>query len=148
MDKGVLYATTHETTAHAEVINDTGKGEDVSLTKLGGIIELEPGQVIIIKLPTINQGGSRVTDLDKIEEIYQAKKNSIDRVGIMGTISRAVSNKLDIPFDFEFATPEATLAAAERGLNVMVFAVGKMTRSIAQKLDDEDIKYILEDVKK
>lgn len=148
MDKGILYATTHETTAHAEVINDTKKGEDVSLTKLGGIIELEPGQVIIIKLPTINQGGSRVTDLEKIEEIYQSKKDSIDRVGIMGTISRAVSNKLDIPIDFEFATPEATLAAAERGLNVMVFAVGKMTRSITQKLDDEDIKYIMEDVKK
>jgi putative transcriptional regulator len=66
----------------------------------------------------------------------------------MGTISRVVSNKLDIPIDFEFATPEATLAAAERGLNVMVFVVGKMTRSITQKLDDEDIKYIMEDVKK
>lgn len=148
MDQGILYATTHKTSAHAEVLKDTKKDEDVALTKLGGTIELEPGQVIIIKLPTINQGGSRVTDLDKIKKIYHDKKNNIDRVGIMGTISHVVSNKLNIPADFEFATPEATLAAARRGLNVLVFAVGKMTSSITKKLDDEDIKYVVEDAKK
>jgi len=40
------------------------------------------------------------------------------------------------------------VAAAKRGLNVLVFAVGKMTNIITRKLDDEDIKYVVEDVKK
>lgn len=148
MEDGILYATRNETTAHAEVLNDAQKDEDVALIKLGGIIELEPGYVIIIKLPTINQGGSRASDLDKINRIYLARKEEIDRIGIMGTVSRVVTKKLDIKTDFEFATTEAAVAAAKRGLNVLVFSVGGMTRSITRKLDNEDIKYVIEDVKK
>ena len=148
MEDGILYATTNETSASAEVLNDAGKDEDVALIKLSGIIELEPGYVIIIKLPTINQGGSRATDLEKIKRVYQDKIEKIDRIGIMGTVSRVVTKKLDIQADFEFATPEATVAAAKRGLNVLVFSVGKMTGSITRKLDNEDIKYVIEDVKK
>lgn len=148
MDQGTLYATTKKASAYAEVLNDAHKGEDVALTKLGGIIELEPGYVTIIKLPTISQGGSRASDLEKIKGIYQDNQKDIDRVGIMGTVSRVVAKKLDIPADFEFATPQATVAAAKRGLNVLIFSVGKMAGSITRKLDSEDIKYVVEDVKK
>lgn len=147
MEQGVLYATTQETSAHAEVLNDTLKGEDVALTKLSGIIELEPGYVVIIKLPTINQGGSRETDLEKIKEIYRERKE-IDRIGIMGTVSRVITRKLDIKPDFEFATAESTAAASKRGLNVLVFAVGKMINTVTRKLDEEEIKYVIEDVKR
>lgn len=148
MEEGILYATAHETSANGEVLNDALEGEDVALVKLSGIIELEPGYVVIIKLPTINQGGSRASDMDKIKKIYHKHKDSIDRVGIMGTVSRVVTKKLGIAADFEFATPEATVAAASRGLNVLVFSVGKMTGSITSRLDDDDIKYVIEDVKK
>jgi putative transcriptional regulator len=148
MDQGILYATKQETPAHAEVMGNAEKDEDVALTKLSGLIELEPGYIIIIKLPTINQGGSRASDLEKIKDTLKDRKEDIDRIGIMGTVSRVVADKLDIKADFEFATPEAAMAAAKRGLNVLVFAVGKMTNIITRKLDDEDIKYVVEDVKK
>lgn len=148
MDDGTLYATTHKTSAYAEVLKDAKKDEDVPLIKLGGTIELKPGYVLIIKLPTINQGGSRSSDLEKIKSIYHDQGRSFDRVGIMGTVSRAVTQKLNIKADFEFATPEATIAAARRGLNVLVFAVGKMTNSITRKLDNEGIQYIIEDARK
>lgn len=143
MENGTLYATKEKTSASAEVLNDATKGEDVALVKLSGTIELKNGTVIIIKLPTINQGGSRACNLDKIQEIY---KKGFDKVGVMGTISRAVTDKLEISPDFEFATPQSTLAAAKRGLNVMVFAVGKMTKNITKKLDEEGIQYTVEDV--
>lgn len=148
MDEGILYTTTHKTPAYAEALTDAKKGEDVALIKLGGIIELETGYVVVIKLPSITQGGSKASDLEKIRSIYQDQERRFDRVGIMGTVSRAVISKLDIPADFEFATPYATVAAAKRGLNVLVFAVGKMTGSITRKLDYEGIKYVVEDVKK
>ncbi len=145
MDQGTLYAVKHETPAYAEVLNDAEKGEDVALIKLGGTIKLEPGQVVVIKLPSISQGGSRAADLEKIREIYG---NGFDRIGIMGTVSRAVTEKLGIQADFEFATPESTVAAAKRGLKVLVFAVGKMTNSITRKLDYEEVNYVIEDTKK
>jgi len=145
MKNGVLYATRHGTPASAEVLQKAQKGEDVALTNLKGTIELKTGDVTLIRLPPINKGGSRVSDLDKINEIY---KRGFDRVGVMGTISRVVADKLMISPDFEFATPHATVAVSKRGLKVLVFVVGNMTKSITRKLDNEGIHYIVEDVKK
>lgn len=145
MENGILYATKHETPASAEVLQDAQKGDDVALTNLEGTIELKAGDVTIIRLPPINKGGSRACNLEKVHEIY---KRGFDRVGVMGTISRAVADKLMISPDFEFATPYATVAASKKGLKVLVFAVGKMTNSITGKLDEEGIHYIIEDVEK
>ncbi|MDI6644427.1 MAG: winged helix-turn-helix transcriptional regulator [Methanobacteriaceae archaeon] len=143
MENGTLYAGKNESSAYAEVLYDAYKGEDVALIKLGGTIDLEPGEVTILVLPTINQGGSRSIDYGKIENIL---KKDFEKVGIMGTVSRAVVDKLNIKPDFEFATPHATVAASKRGLNILVFTVGKMNRSITRKLDENGIEYKLYDV--
>ncbi len=145
MKNGTLYATKETSSASAEVLQDSAKGEDIPLTKLEGTIELKPGEVTIIRLPNINKGGSRACNLDRINEIYN---RGFHHVGIMGTISRVVADKLMIKPDFEFATPYAAVAASKRGLNVMILAVGKMTASITRKLDDEGIHYTIEDVEK
>jgi putative transcriptional regulator len=145
MENGILFAAKEKTSAYGEVLHDVRAGEDVALIKLGGMIELENGEVVIIKLPPISQGGSRACDLDKIKKIYQ---RDFDKIGIMGTVSKAVTKKLDIQPDFEFATPYATIAASKRGLNVLVFAVGKMTKSITRKLEEEGIHYLIEEVSK
>ena len=146
MEEGTLYAGKEETSAHAKVLHHTNKGEDVALVSLGGTIELEPGFVVIIKLPTINQGGSQACDLDHVQSILKKYPDQFNRVGIMGTVSRAMTDKLEMKADFEFATPQATVAAAKRGLNVLVFAVGKMTRNLTKKMDEEGISYVIEDV--
>lgn len=146
MDEGILYATTQKTSAYATVLNSVRKGEDVALTGLDGLIELEPGNVVIIKLPTMDQGGSRACDLNNIRRICEEK--DYNRIGIMGTVSRAVVKKLGIKSDFEFATPQVTVEAAKMGLNVLVFTVGKMAGTITRRLDNEEIKYVVEDVRK
>lgn len=145
MKDGTLYASKNAAPAHAEVLTNSLAGEDVALIGLGGTIELKNGNVVILVLPTINQGGSKETNLDKVLEIYE---KGFDRVGIMGTVSRAVVDKLEINADFEFATPQSTVAAAKRGLDILVFAVGKMKNSITRRLDEEGIHYTLEDVTK
>ncbi len=143
MENGILYAGKEKKSAYAEVLKTASKGDDVALVKLGGTIKLEPGQVVIIQVPTINDGGSKACDLERIMKIYE---RGFDRVGIMGTVSRVVTNKLGIVTDFEFGTPNATVAAAKRGLNVLVFAVGKMSKSLIRKLESEGLKYTVEDV--
>jgi putative transcriptional regulator len=146
MEEGTLYAGKEKTPAHAEVLHEAKKGEDVALVSLDGIIELEPGFVVIVKLPTISQGGSRACNIDHVQEILQKYPDQFNRVGIMGTVSKALIDKLGIKADFEFATPQSTIAAAKRSLNVLVFAVGKMTRNLTKKMDDEGISYVIEDV--
>ncbi len=143
MENGTLYAGKNKKSAYAEVLKTASKGDDVALVNLGGTIQLKAGNVVIIQVPTINEGGSKVVDSDRIIEIYN---KGFDRVGIMGTVSRAVTTKLGIKTDFEFATPHATVAASKRGLNVLVFAVGKMSKSLIRKLEHEGLKYTVEDV--
>jgi putative transcriptional regulator len=143
MENGTLYASKKKNSAYAEVLENACKGDDVALIKLGGTIKLRTGNVTIIQVPTINEGGSKACDLKKIREIYET---GFDKVGIMGTVSRAVINKAAIESDFEFATPNATVAASKRGLNVLVFTVGKMSKSLIKRLDEEGLKYTLEDV--
>jgi len=143
MENGTLYASKQKKSAYAQVLKTASKGDDVALVKLGGTIELKSGYVVIIQVPTINEGGSTAVDHDRIMKIYN---RGFDRIGIMGTVSRAVTNKLGIKTDFEFATPDATVAASKRGLNVLVFAVGKMSKSLIKKLEHEGLKYTLEDV--
>ena len=143
MENGTLYAGKESKSAHAKVLKGASKGDDVALIDLGGTIKLKPGYVFIIQVPTINEGGSKSCNSERIITIYEM---GFDRVGIMGTVSRAVTKKLNIDTDFEFATPDATVAATKRGLNVLVFAVGKMSKSLIKKLEQEGLKYTLEDV--
>ncbi|MBC7117934.1 MAG: winged helix-turn-helix transcriptional regulator [Methanobacteriaceae archaeon] len=144
MEDGILYAKKRtDGQAHGKVLHNAKKGEDVALTELSGLINLKKGKVTILVLPRISEGGSRAANLQKIKKVYS---QGYDRVGIMGTVARAVADKLNLRVDFEFATPEATLAAAKRGLNVLVLAVGRMSKSIARKLERENIEYKIENV--
>lgn len=144
MDDGVLYARRRTNgEAHATVMKSASEGEDVALTELSGTIPLQRGKVTIAVLPGISEGGSGAADLERIRELTYGQ----DRIGIMGTVSRAAATRLKLNVDFEFATPYAALAAAKRGLNVLVLAVGKMSRSITKKLEDEGIEYSVEDVR-
>jgi len=143
MENGTLYAGKKKKSAYGEVLKDATAGSDVALIKLGGTIQLNPGNITIIQVPTINEGGSQACDLEKIREIYN---EGFDKIGIMGTVSRAVINKAEIKPDFEFATPHSTVAASKRGLNVLVFAVGKMSKSLIRKLEEEGLKYTLKNV--
>ncbi|MDR2966366.1 MAG: winged helix-turn-helix transcriptional regulator [Methanobacteriaceae archaeon] len=153
MEDGILYADKSKQNATASVLCDADVGEDLALTGLNGVIDLEIGQVIIISLPTIKKGGSRSTDLKLIEKIYEKeyKKwgvHKIDKVGIMGTIARVVANKLNIPIAIEYATAHSTVAATKKGLNIMVLAVGNMAKTLIKSLEEENIKYNIIDASK
>lgn len=146
MDDGVLYASLNTNyTATASVLYDSKAGYDVALNNLQGIIDVKQSPVLIISLPPIKDGGSRSVDFDLVKEIYDEKYkdygiDQIDRVAAMGTVSHAVANNLNIPIDIEFAVNESILSAARKGLGVLLFAVGDMSKNIRKKLEDNDIK--------
>ncbi|MDP1552548.1 MAG: winged helix-turn-helix transcriptional regulator, partial [Methanobacteriaceae archaeon] len=63
MKDGTLFASKKTATAHAKVLSDVQAGEDVALISLGGTIELSPGNVVILVLSTVKEGGSRTADI-------------------------------------------------------------------------------------
>ncbi|MEM1725596.1 MAG: winged helix-turn-helix transcriptional regulator [Candidatus Bathyarchaeia archaeon] len=142
MRNGVLYAVPWaecRAKAHGTALNDAEEGEDVALTDLKGEIELETGKILIIKLPSIMEGGSRAVDVDKIRRLYEDFKP--DRVGVMGTVGRAVLNRIGVKADIEFGITKASVMAALRGLKVLVLVVGRMVSRIIGEIELASSKY-------
>lgn len=125
-------------------MEDAEANMDVSLTNLTGIIDMHVGEVTVIIVPTIKDGGSKACDLELIKNVYDKGTNTgepIDKIAVAGTVSRAVLNKLNIPIDIEFAAPQATANAARKGLNVIAICVGDMSKAFTRELESEKIKY-------
>jgi len=141
MKKGVLYAVASNNPA-AEAFGiattDASRGEDVGLKDLQGEVKLRQGKILIVKLPSIRQGGSRAVDLVKVRAFYEGFKP--DRIGVMGAVGRAILNKLRLKADIEFGISRAAALAASRGLNVFVLVVGRMVNRVVEEIDATNMK--------
>ena len=141
MKKGVLYAVA-ESNPEAEALGttttDASRGEDVGLKDLEGKVKLEEGKILIVKLPSIRQGGSRAVDVAKVRAFYEEFKP--DRIGVMGAVGRAILNKLGLKADIEFGISRAAALAASRGLNVFVLVVGRMVNRVVEEIDAANMK--------
>ena len=144
MDTGVLYAHKKEESATGVVLDDAEEGMDVALTNLTGLIDMKVGEVTVINVPTIKDGGSKSSDLNLIKTIYKKGTNTgdkIDKIAVAGTVSRAIAQKLELPIDIEYAAPQATANAARKGLNVLAIVVGDMSKAFTRELESQKIKF-------
>jgi putative transcriptional regulator len=141
MREGVLYAVESscpDASAFGVVTTDADVGEDLGFEYLRGKVQIERGRILIVKLPSIKEGGSRAVNLDKVRRIYEEFKP--DRIGVMGSVGRAVLNKLDLKADIEFGISRAAALAALRGLNVFVLVVGRMVNMMIEEIDQTNVK--------
>jgi len=143
MRDGILYAMAPNHTnaeAFGIAVTDASPGEDLGLRNLRGKVKLIQGKILIVKLPSIKEGGSRAVDLAKVHKLYEEFKP--DRIGVMGAVGRAVLNKLGLKADLEFGITRASALAALRGLNVFVLVVGRMVNRMIEEIDMINIKHI------
>jgi putative transcriptional regulator len=142
MKEGVLYAvsTGHpDAEAWGVVAQDAEAEEDVGLRDVQGRVKTRQGKVVIVRLPSIREGGSRTVGLENVRRLYEEFKP--DRVGVIGVVGRAVLKKLGLKADIDFGTTRATALAAERGLNVFVLVVGRMVNRVIEEIDLTNVKH-------
>lgn len=151
MKDGMLWATrldngmNPETTAFGRVVHDAKAGEDIVVSEMTGTLTQKIGNICIVPVPRIIEGGSRAVDPEIIREIIARHKPH--KIGAMGTSAKVVIRKLNIPCDFEVDVIQSSILAALRGLNVVVFATGGMVDRIIQKIEGsnrqrgQEIKY-------
>ncbi|MCL2134721.1 MAG: winged helix-turn-helix transcriptional regulator [Candidatus Bathyarchaeota archaeon] len=141
--KGGIFYTVPINDPNVEAIgiatNDAEPGEDIGLKELKGKVKLKQGKIMIVKLPSIRQGGSRTADITKIKELIDEFKP--DRIGVMGAVGRAIINKLDIKADLEFGISHSAVIAASRGLNVLVLVVGRMVNNMIKEIDAQNMRF-------
>jgi putative transcriptional regulator len=141
MKEGVIYAVSSdhpEAKVFGIATTEAKVGEDLGFEYLKGKVKVDRGRILIVKLPSIKEGGSRSVDLAKVKKLYKEFKP--DRIGVMGSVGRAVLNKMKLKADIEFGINRAAAIAALRGLDVFVLVVGRMANRMIEEIDEMNIK--------
>jgi len=139
MKGGVIFTVSSAgSEAKGVAMEDALPGEDLGLKNLQGKLKVKPGRILIVKLPSIRNGGSRAVDLEKIKAFYN--DFNPDRIGVMGAVGRAVLNKLGLKPDIEFGISRSAAIAASRGLKVFVLVVGRMTNRMTEEIENVSLK--------
>jgi len=117
------------------------KGEDVALKDLEGIVELKPGKITIMKIPSIHEGGTH--SLDIAEAKRACNKVKAHKVAVTDALSKVLASKIDLKVDMEFAAVSASLEAAQKGLDILIICSKDSSSEVIAAI--ESINAALED---
>jgi putative transcriptional regulator len=144
MNRGVLFASTDNSLpATGITISSARAGEDVGITGIEGIVQLNPGQVTILRIPSIQRGGSRNVDTKSVKEHL----TDSPFIGAIGLESIAVLNSLGINF-YQYGIIDAAIEVVRSGLNAMVLCVEDETYSLLARFEQEEIPCTMVDTDK
>ena len=145
MKDGLLFAS--------DVISDKGakgtavtaakKGQDVGIRNVEGVIKLESAKVMLGKVPNVQDGGSRNTDLARLErEVKEARL-----VGAMGTEALVALTQIGVKPDYVHGIREAAIEAAYCGLSFLVVCSEDKVSLLVQRLEEENLGYQIVDLR-
>ena len=146
MKNGFLYAHPNKrSSCYAVSMENAMKGEDVALKDVEGIIDMGMGKIYLLMLPMPYEGGSKVANVKKIEN--EIKKLKFDKTAAIDIIGKIIFKKIGIKPSFEFSAINASIDAAQRGLNVLLAGGENEIRHAVSVIEDynsssmEKIKY-------
>lgn len=143
IDDGVLRAEPNEEgNATGIATTNAAEGEDVGVTNFDGIIDLEPGRITILQIPTIRSGGSRSVD----SELIKVRCADVDLIAAAGVEAIVTLEKLGIKIDTKFGVGNVAADAARRGLDVVIAATADTIGRVTDPLRDHSLAYEVEDV--
>ena len=145
MKDGLLYAIADTgTEATGIASSDAKEGEDIGITDIEGIVQLELGKVTVLRLPGIQRGGSRQTDLDKLKRVTDKQ----GMVGAIGVEALTALRKIGTEPTCLYGVREAIVEAAQSGLSPVVACVDNDASDLIRVLEDKNIDYEILDARK
>jgi len=146
MKDGLLFASkvTSGKGAKGIAVTEAKKGQDVGIRNVEGVIKLEPAEVMIGKVPNVQDGGSGSTNLARLErEVKEARL-----VGAMGTEALVALTQIGIKPDYVHGVREAAIEAAYCGLPFLVVCSEDKVSILVQRLEEENLDYKIVDLRK
>jgi len=117
MEDGDLVAYAgRESPSRGRATQDAQKGEDVGVAQLEGIVDLHPGRISLLRMPSAADGGSRDVDLDRARRTL--RRVGGDVLAVLDVPAKALVARLRRSPDIRFGAVPASIEAAERGLHV------------------------------
>lgn len=132
---GMLVANKGSRGVKGTAVFDGKKGEDIAVKDVAGDLKQLSGNITVIRVPGIIEGGSRAADLNRVHEIL----NKNMKIGAMGTSAKVLLRRMEINCDFEFDVIQSGILAALRGFDVAIFASGGMAERVIEKVEEKKL---------
>jgi putative transcriptional regulator len=149
MEDGELKAYKgRSSTSIGIVVSEAGPGEEVGVKGLEGIVAMELGDLHILRVPSVQEGGTRSLDPRTVKKAVESFK--ADRVAADGTIAKVLLSKANIEPDIEFSMVDSCLEACKKGLRVFAVAEERGVYELVERVNEfnasseEKIRYTLE----
>ncbi len=143
MKNGLLFATRDVSNgARGIVIIGGSVGEDVGVSGIEGIVKLDTGKVTVLKVPNIQNGGSRMVDFKKLKKKVAAQS----LIGAIGIEAMVALKKVTAEFVYAYGVIESAIEAAHSGLHPVVACVDDMIPSLIVRLQEQNISYDIIDL--
>ncbi len=129
MEEGYLVAYPNRSSTSAGVATeDASKGEDVAVRSLEGIVTLEPGRITIGRVPVSRAAARRISSAACDRVVRRCRGAVVASMDVEGLMA---ARRLRLRPRIEFAPLAGTVAAAERGMNVLLLVPeGRATEAI------------------
>ncbi|MEM0202332.1 MAG: winged helix-turn-helix transcriptional regulator [Archaeoglobaceae archaeon] len=113
-------------------------GEDLLVRPTGSFEPPEKGEVIVVKVPNVAEGGSRKVDIEKLRELVKSRSKSI--VVALGIEALVACRKIKVEPIF-FGAKEVCVEAAHHGSGVIVVCAEDRVNDLMRTLIDEGLKF-------
>ncbi|RQH03411.1 DUF7839 domain-containing protein [Natrarchaeobius oligotrophus] len=138
VENGLLHATPGDDgPATGIATTDAAAGTDVGVTSFEGIMELEPGTVTVLQVPTVRTGGSRAIETETVRTVCA----DADLVAATGVEAVVACRQADVEPDLRFAVGDVAADAAEHGLEVSAVVTTDAVGHVTDALRDADVSY-------
>jgi putative transcriptional regulator len=146
MKDGLLFASKviRGKGAKGVTVTEAKKGQDVGVGNIEGVIKLEPAKVMIGKVPNVQDGGSRSTNLARLKR--EVKEASV--VGALGTEALVALKQIGVKPDYVHGVREAAIEAAYCGLPFLVVCSEDKVSILVLRLAEENLDYEIVDLRK
>lgn len=143
MKDGLLYATgTPGKGAKGVAVSTVLAGEDVDVSRIEGLVELTRARITVLRVPAIQEGGSRQTNIRHLGEMAAGGT----QIGAIGIEALVALRHAGIEPGYRYGVTGAAIEAARCGLPFIIVCTGDAVPGLTKTLQDESLDYDLVDL--
>ncbi len=144
MEDGLLFATAatrKETGTTGTAVAEAVQGQDVGVSDLSGVMDLQPGTVEIYRVPNVKRGGSASVDTATLRKAVTG--NTL--LGAIGIEALTALRRAGLEPGCFYGVTEAVVEAARSGLSSTVVCVDDEVPRLLSRLEEDGVEYRLAD---
>ena len=134
MERGGLVAYPNRASPSVGIaVRDAGKGEEVAVRDLEGIVALRPGRITIARVPAARDGGSWALHESAAKRLLARTRWAV--LAALDVTGASAARRLGLRPRIEFGVIPAAIEAAERGVDILVMVPEDRAAEVAQAIE-------------